>query len=447
MLSTVWLTYWESDRFGKSLDFYEGIYAFLGVTTAVFTFAMGASMGILSYFASNNLHADALFNIFHGPMSMFDTQPLGRILGIFGKDIDTADNQLADSLRMMAMTLTSLLGSVIIVTVFLHYFIVVIFVVGIGYWYFSLYYRTSARELKRLDSMLRSLLYSHFSESLSGLATIRAYGEEKRFVEENSYYMDLEDRAYLLTTANQRWLSVRLDFLGGCLVFAVAIMAASGGGGITASQIALCLTYMVSIVQIFGMVTRQTAEVENNMNAVERILYYSNKDTLPQEKAHVIEDTDPGSSWPASGAINFNDVKMCYRPGLPLVLKGISFDVKPGQKVGIVGRTGAGKSSITVALYRLVELLSGKITIDNVDISTLGLRTLRSKIAIIPQDPVLFSGTLRSNLDPFEQHDDARLYDAMKRACLDVDSGRYPLDAAVADEGSNFSECPPLRVS
>ncbi|WVF66753.1 hypothetical protein IAT40_001495 [Kwoniella sp. CBS 6097] len=467
VMATVWLTWWQEQHFMLSWNLYQGVYAILGVSQAIFTFGMGATMGIMAYLASQNLHSGALQNVFYSPKSMFDTQPLGRILGVFGKDIDSIDNQLPDSLRMMAMTLVTLIGSVTIITVYFHYFILVIFFVGFGYWwvsvnreeklmfrYFNQFYRASSREIKRLDSMLRSLLYSHFSESLSGMATVRAYGETSRFIRENTYYMDLENRAYLLSATNQRWLSVRLDFLGACLVFAVAIMSAKGGGGLNASQIALCLTYLTSITQVLGMVTRQSAEVENNMNAVERVLWYSDSTSLPQEAAHEVPTTKPAESWPSRGAIKFEDAVMSYREGLPPVLKGLSMDIRGGEKIGIIGRTGAGKTSITVALFRLVELTSGRIIIDGLDISQLGLNTLRSKIAIIPQDPVLFSGTLRTNLDPFGVYDDARLYDALKRACvLDArkgsgseDSGteaksrdRLSLDSAIEEEGLNLS--------
>ncbi|WRT65384.1 uncharacterized protein IL334_002327 [Kwoniella shivajii] len=368
VMATVWLTWWQETRFNKSWDLYQGVYAVLGISQAIFTFAMGASLGIMANLASQNLHSSALENVFYSPKSVFDTQPLGRILGVFGKDIDTIDNQLADSLRMMALTLVTLIGSVAIITVYLHYFIAVIFIVGIGYW-----------EVKRLDSMLRSLLYSHFSESLSGLATIRAYGETERFIHENAYYMDLENRAYLLSATNQRWLSIRLDFLGACLVFAVAVMSAKGGGGLTASEIALCLTYLTSITQV----TRQSAEVENNMNAVERVLWYSDAASLPQEAAHDIPATKPSDTWPESGSIVFKDVVMSYRPGLPAVLKGLSMSIHGGEKVGIIGRTGAGKTSITMALFRLVELndaLARSCVTSNQDIGDIKRLTLDTNI-------------------------------------------------------------------
>ncbi|ORX36438.1 P-loop containing nucleoside triphosphate hydrolase protein [Kockovaella imperatae] len=451
VMSTVWLTYWEAFKFGPGESLYQGVYAGLGLLQALFTFGMGASMGIMSFYASKSLHRMALRNIFFSPMAVFDTQPLGRILGVFGKDIDTVDNQLADSFRMMAMTVASFLGSVIIIAVFFHYFIITslyiscrIAVVGIGYC--SLYYRTSAREVKRLDSILRGLLYSHFSESLSGLPTIRAYKETSRFIKENSYYMDLENRAYLLTTTNQRWLAVRLDFLGGCLVFAVAVMAAKGGGGLTAAQIALCLTYMTTLVQILSMVTRQSAELENNMNAVERVLWYADTANIPQEPSHGSGSITPSVEWPEHGAVQFENVCMSYRPGLNPVLHDVSFSVQGGEKVGIVGRTGAGKTSITVSLFRLVELASGSIKIDGIDISSLGLNALRSKMTIIPQEPLLFAGTLRSNLDPFDIYEDSDLYDSLRRACVIEDlpgqgkeKTRFSLDTVIDEEGSNLS--------
>jgi ATP-binding cassette subfamily C (CFTR/MRP) protein 1 len=185
------------------------------------------------------------------------------------------------------------------------------------------------------------------------------------------------------------------------------------------------------------------------VNAVERVLWYTDPNSVPQEAAHEIPASDPPKNWPSTGAISMEKIVMSYRPGLPAVLKGISLDIKSGEKVGIIGRTGAGKTSITVALYRLAELTSGTIKIDGVDVSTFGLHTLRSRVAIIPQDPVLFSGTLRSNLDPFDLYTDERLYDAMKRACItDSTVGgegrevkRFTLDTVVEDEGLNLSEC------
>lgn len=209
------------------------------------------------------------------------------------------------------------------------------------------------------------------------------------------------------------------------------MMAASGTSGISPSEIGLALTYMTQLVQVLGMCTRQMSEVENNCNSVERLLSFST--SLPQEADH---SRPAPQGWPEHGAIRFDDIDMAYRPGLPTVLKSVSLGIRAGERIGVVGRTGSGKSSLTVALYRLCELSAGTISIDGIDIAQVGLDALRSSIAIIPQDPVLFSGDLRSNLDSFGVYTDAELHDAMKRSHLPE---RFTLDTPIADEGSNLS--------
>ncbi|KAF5327366.1 hypothetical protein D9619_004466 [Psilocybe cf. subviscida] len=447
IISSYSLIWWQANTFRKPFSFYQSLYAGLGLSQALATFVAGFSTDVFSYFVSQNLHHDAIRNIFHAPMSFFDTTPMGRILGIFGKDIDNIDNQLPVSMRMLVLTVSSVLGSVIIITVIEHYFIIVAIVVACGYQYFASFYRASAREVKRLDAMLRSLLYSHLSESLTGLSTLRTYGEIPRFLKENEYYIDLENRALVLTVTNQRWLAIRLDFCGGLLVFFVALFAVLGVSGASAAQIGLILTYTTSLTQACGMLTRQTAEVENYLNSIERVVHYSQAELLEQEAPHEIPDKKPPPEWPAHGAIEFKNVSMRYRPGLPMVLHGISMSIKGGEKIGIVGRTGAGKSSITLALLRIVEYL-GEIAIDGVDIGGIGLKDLRTKIAIIPQDPTIFSGTVRTALDPFSIYDDARLWDALRRSYLieslensnvESSSGRITLDTVIEADGSNLS--------
>lgn len=305
-----------------------------------------------------------------------------------------------------------------------------------------------------MDALLRSSLYSHFSESLSGLTTIRAYGEFDRFCEENIQLMDVENRAYWLTVTNQRWLGIRLDFLGLLLTLAVALLTVGLRFSISPGQTGVTLSYIVMVQQSFGWMVRQVAEVENNMNSVERVVHYTK--AVEQEAAHEVEDSPAPADWPSRGEIVMKDVVMRYRPELPPVLKGLNMALSPGEKIGVVGRTGAGKSSIMTAIYRTVELASGSICIDGVDISAVGLAQLRKGLSIIPQDAFLFSGTLRTNLDPFGLHDDAKLYDAMKRAYLvESDSDlpstsasppaegqsapRFSLDSPIDDEGNNLS--------
>lgn len=250
------------------------------------------------------------------------------------------------------------------------------------------------------------------------------------------------DGAYFLTFANQRWLSVRLDAIGNILVFVVGILVVTSRFSINPSTGGLVLSYILSIVQMIQFTVRQLAEVENNMNSAERIHYYG---TQLEEEAP-LHLGDVPASWPDKGEINFENVQMRYRDGLPLVLKGLSMKVRGGERIGIVGRTGAGKSTIMSTLFRLVELSGGKISIDGINIATIGLGDLRSRLAIIPQDPTLFKGTIRSNLDPFNQHTDLDLWNALRQAdlvgsdqAITDDSGRIHLDTPVEDEGLNFS--------
>jgi len=278
------------------------------------------------------------------------------------------------------------------------------------------------RRSQRLDAILRSSLYSHFSESLSGIATIRAYREEGRFLKENRDWVDIENRAYWLTVTNQRWLGLRLDFLGMLLVLSVSMLTVGTRFTVSPAKTGVALSYILSIQQAFGFMIRQLAEVENDMNSVERIVYYARD--LEQEPPHDVPERKPPAPWPSEGGLEIKDAVLKYRPELPLVLKGLRMTVKGGEKIGIVGRTGAGKSSIMVALFRLVELLSGSISIDGVDISTIGLNDVRKAVSIIPQDATLYSGTLRSNLDPFGSHEDARLWDALRRSYLVEDTMR-----------------------
>ncbi|KAJ7175120.1 ABC protein [Mycena crocata] len=430
VMNSYCLVWWQDNTFNKSFTFYQVLYAVLGILQSLFTYLLGIFMDLFAVQVSRNLHHDAILNIFHAPMSFFDTIPMGRIISIFGKDIDTIDNQLPMSMRMFILVLASVFSAVIVITILEHYFLVAAVIILFGFGYFAQFYRASALEMKRLDSMLRSILYAHLSESLTGLPTIRSYGEIPRFIQDNKYYIDLENRALFLTVTNQRWLAVRLDALGAILVFLVAIFAAVGVSGISPAEIGLILTYTTSLTQMFAVSTRLSAEVENYMNSVERVVHYARGDVVPREAPHESEPQHkPAPEWPAHGAIEFKNVTMAYRPGLPNVLHGISMHIKSGEKIGVVGRTGAGKSSLTLCLLRIVEYF-GEIIVDDVDIGKIGLTDLRSNIAIIPQEPILFSGTVRTALDPFSKYDDARLWDALRRSYLVETRPSSPVDTA-----------------
>ncbi|KAF8273331.1 P-loop containing nucleoside triphosphate hydrolase protein [Lactarius quietus] len=433
-------------KWQRPQGFYMGIYATIGIGQALAAYLNGITLAAIVYSASRRLH-----------------DPVGRIMNRFSKDIDTTDNILSDSLRTLINTSSTIVGAVVLISILIPWFLIAVVFVFTLYGMASVFYRSSARELKRIDAILRSSLYSHFSETLSGIATIRAYGEEDRFYNENQDLVNIENRAYWLTVTNQRWLGIRIDCLGMILTLAVAMLTVGTRFSISPAQTGVALSYILNIQMSFGYMVRQLAEVENDMNSVERIIYYARD--LEQEPPHEIPEQKPVAPWPSNGKVEIKEAVLKYRPELPLVLKGLSMSVEGGEKIGIVGRTGAGKSSIMVALFRIVELVSGSISIDGVDISKLGLNDVRKAISIIPQDSTLFSGSLRSNLDPFGEHDDARLWDALRRSYLVEDTKpippvepeldgeeerlgtgdttpnapRFTLDSPIEEEGSNLS--------
>ncbi|KAK0727269.1 ATP-binding cassette transporter protein YOR1-like protein [Lasiosphaeria miniovina] len=459
IVTSLWLSYWTSDKFGFSMGTYIGVYAALGVTQALLMFAFMVCLSIVGTTASKSMLRRAITRVLRAPMSFFDTTPLGRITNRFSRDVDVMDNTLTDALRMYFFSIGGIISVFALIISFFHYFAIALVPLFVLFLFATSYYRHSAREVKRFESVLRSNVFAKFGEGLSGVACIRAYGLENRFIADLRRAIDQMDSTYYLTYSNQRWLSVRLDMIGNALVFTTGILVVTSRFSVSPSIGGLVLSYILSIVQMIQFTIRQLAEVENGMNAVERIQYYGNE--LDEEAP--LKTIEVRQSWPEKGEIIFDDVQMRYRPGLPLVLQGLSIHIRGGERIGIVGRTGAGKSSIMSSLFRLVELSGGHITIDGLDISTIGLQDLRSRLAIIPQDPTLFRGTIRSNLDPFGEHTDLELWGALRQADLvpadggpkpspagdpsssdgDVvatrDPSRIHLDTIVEEEGLNFS--------
>ena len=440
--NNLWLSFWSRRQFeGRTDKFYIGIYASFGFAQAFAYFALGFGVTVIGNRASSGMHSSAVRRVLQAPMSFFDTTPQGRIINRFSKDIDTMDNLLSDSFRMFLTTFSSIVGSFILSIVIYHYFAAALGPLLIMFYLFALYYRASAREIKRIDSVLRSSVYAQFGETLTGLSTVRAYREQDRFIAMNEKFIDRMNGAYLLTITNQRWLGIRLDFTGTLLILVVAILAVTSRFNVDPATTGLVLSYTMQVTGMIGWMVRQFAEVENNMNASERVFHYGSKLEI---EADFTSDNPPADSWPSAGAIDFVNVDLAYRPGLPLVLNSLNLSIKAGESVGIVGRTGAGKSSILAALYRMCELSAGKITIDGLDVSTIGLHELRSKLSIIPQDPVLFAGTIRSNLDPNDTYSDHEIWQALLKTHfvhgeLGEGVGLITLDSSVDDEGLNFS--------
>lgn len=444
IVTSLWLSWWTSDQYGYSTGVYIGVYAALGTLQALLMFSFSVMLTIFGTNASKALLRMAVTRTLRAPMSFFDTTPLGRITNRFSRDVDVMDNNLTDAMRMYFLTLVSIIAVFALIIAYFHYFVIALVPLAVLFVLAAGYYRASAREVKRFESLQRSVVFAKFGEGLTGVATIRAYGLKDRFTEALRKSIDDMNSAYYITFSNQRWLSIRLDLIGNLLVFTTGVLVVTSRFSVSPSIGGLVLSYILSIVQMLQFTVRQLAEVENGMNAVERLLYYGRE--LEEEAPEHTMDVRP--TWPEKGEIVFDQVEMRYRANLPLVLKGMTMHVRGGERIGIVGRTGAGKSSIMSTLFRLVELSSGHITIDGLDISTIGLHDLRSRLAIIPQDPTLFRGTIRSNLDPFGEHTDLELWSALRQADLVAsdanlddpkDSGRLHLDTTVEEDGLNFS--------
>lgn len=442
IVTSLWLSWWTSKKFDLATGVYIGVYAALGVLQALLMFTFAVILTSLCTRASKVMLHSAISSTLRAPMSFFDTTPIGRITNRFSKDVDTMDNTLTDDFRFFLYIIATITSVFCLTIAYYYYFVIALAPLAVAFLFAASYYRASAREIKRHEAVLRSGVFSRFGEAITGTSTIRAYGVQGQFMKSVEESLDSMNGAYFLTFANQRWLSTRLDAVGNLLIFTVGILIVTSRFSVDPSIGGLVLSYMLSIVQLIQVTVYQFAQIENDMNSTERIHYYSQR--LEQEAPLHIGDVQP--SWPENGEIIFSNVQMRYRPGLPLVLKDLSIHIKPGERIGIVGRTGAGKSTIMSTLFRLVELSNGRILIDDIDIATIGLHDLRSRLAIIPQDPTLFRGTVRSNLDPFDEHQDLELWDALRQADLvggeqhiSDRSGRIHLDTAVEDEGLNFS--------
>eukprot|EP01063_Lacrimia_lanifica_P027522 TRINITY_DN3875_c0_g1_i1.p1 TRINITY_DN3875_c0_g1~~TRINITY_DN3875_c0_g1_i1.p1 ORF type:complete len:1364 (+),score=450.81 TRINITY_DN3875_c0_g1_i1:40-4131(+) len=395
--------------------------------------------------ASTNLHNSMFMGVLYTAVAWLDVNPSGRVLNRFSKDVGQLDELLPWSFYDTMVIMAIVVGSIVVIAIFNPWVILgTAPVIGV-FLYTRRYFVMSSREIKRLEAVSRSPLYATFSEAIRGVTTIRAYHRRGVFLTRFKAAQDDHTSAfYLFHTAN-RWLALRLDLITLSFIAMVVILAASlsgSGSALTASQIGVSLAYATRLSGAAQWCARQSAETEAQMTAAERIREYGK--LVPEEK--LVEEEAPAprtdAAWPATGAVEFCDVSMRYRPALPLVLDGVSFAIPGGCKVGIVGRTGAGKSSITQVLFRLVELAAGAVRIDGVDTATVPLHDLRSRCSIIPQDPVLFTGTMRYNLDPFDTAENERvlwkaLEDVQLKAAIEACDGG--LDCDVSEGGRNFS--------
>nr|KAF6427058.1 ATP binding cassette subfamily C member 4 [Rousettus aegyptiacus] len=445
-----WLSYWANEQSalnitvnGKGnitekldLNWYLGIYS--GLTIAVFIFGIARCLLVFYVLvnASKTLHDRMFESILKAPVLFFDRNPIGRILNRFSKDIGHMDDLLPLTFIDFIQTFLLVIAVVGVAVSVIPWIVIPLVPLGIVFFVLRSYFLETSRDVKRLESTTRSPVFSHLSSSLQGLWTIRAYKTEERFQELFDAHQDLHSEAWFLFLTTSRWFAVRLDAICAIFVIITAFGSLILAKTLDAGQVGLALSYSLTLMGMFQWSVRQSAEVENMMISVERVIEYT--DLEKEEPWEYPKRPPPG--WPHEGVIVFDNVNFTYSLDGPLVLKHLTALIKSREKVGIVGRTGAGKSSLISALFRLSEP-KGKIWIDKILTTEIGLHDLRKKMSIIPQEPVLFTGTMRKNLDPFNEHTDEELWNALKEVQLKEAIEDLPgkMDTELAESGSNFS--------
>ncbi|KAI9784983.1 MAG: hypothetical protein M1839_001179 [Geoglossum umbratile] len=402
----------ESD---VDVGYYLSIYALIGLCYMCVSLLREFILFGGSLNASWKIHKRLLESVTRAKFKFFDSTPLGQMMNRFSKDIESVDQEIAPVAVGMVHCLASVISIVILISVITPGFLIPGVFISAIYFFIGRFYIRSSRDLKRLESVMRSPLYQQFGETLAGIITIRAYGDERRFIRDNLSRVDTHNRPFIYLWATNRWLAFRIDMTGALVSFFAGVFVILSVGRIDAGAAGLSLTYAVSFTDNVLWLVRLYAVNEQNMNSVERIKEYLD---VEQEARAIIPEARPAADWPSEGSVQFIDYSTRYRDDLGLVLKDVSFNINPREKVGIVGRTGAGKSSLALALFRGLEAEEGKILIDGVDIGSIGLQDLRESVTVVPQDPTLFTGTVRSNLDPFGLFTDEEIFTVLRRVQL-----------------------------
>ncbi|XP_049916463.1 ATP-binding cassette sub-family C member 3 isoform X2 [Epinephelus moara] len=440
--ANIWLSQWTNDasrnQTKENVNMRVGVYAALGIAQGILVMISSFTLAMGNIGAAKKLHHNLLTNKLHTPQSFFDTTPIGRIINRFSKDIYIIDEALPATVLMFLGTFFVSLSTMIVIVSSTPIFAVVIVPLAFTYIFVQRFYVATSRQLKRLESVSRSPIYSHFSETVTGCSVIRAYGRHSAFVLMSDMKVDENQKSYYPGIVSNRWLGVRIEFIGNCIVLFAALFAVTGKENLNPGLVGLSVSYALQVTMSLNWMVRMTSDLENNIVAVERVKEYCETKT---EAPWEVEDKKPPPEWPTKGNVEFHDYSVRYREGLDLVLKDLTLNVKGGEKIGIVGRTGAGKSSMTLCLFRLLEAAAGEITIDEVKIAEIGLHDLRSKLTIIPQEPVLFSGTLRMNLDPFDKYSDEEVWAALEHSHLHkfVSNQQAKLELECSEGGENLS--------
>ncbi|KAK6234467.1 hypothetical protein QUC31_006873 [Theobroma cacao] len=421
------------------MNFILLVYSLLAVGSSLCVLVRAMVVAVAGLWTAQKLFINMLHSILRAPMAFFDSTPAGRILNRASTDQSVLDLEMATKLGWCAFSIIQILGTIAVMSqVAWEVFVIFIPVTAICIWY-QQYYIPTARELARLAGIQRAPILHHFAESLAGAATIRAFDQENRFIDANLGLIDNHSRPWFHNVSAMEWLSFRLNLLSNFVfAFSLVVLVTLPEGIINPSIAGLAVTYGINLNVLQASVIWNICNAENKMISVERILQYSN---LASESALEIEECRPPNNWPEVGTICFRNLQIRYAEHLPSVLKNISCTFPGRKKIGVVGRTGSGKSTLIQAIFRIVEPREGSIIIDNVDISKIGLHDLRSRLSIIPQDPTMFEGTVRGNLDPLVQYSDNEVWEALDKCQLGelVRAKQEKLDATVVENGENWS--------
>ena len=416
-LTDVWLANWVSNN-DTDVKYYLSVYGSIAVSNTFFTLARAFLFAYGGIVAAKSVHRQLLDVILSAKMIFFDATPIGRIVNRFSSDTYAIDDSLPFILNIFLAQLFGVVGPIIVCLYSVPWLILLLVPLTFVYYDVQKKYRPTSRDLKRIGSVSLSPVYVHLSETVSGLVTIRAMKATSRFKRENEFWLEANQRAQYSGVAAAQWLDIRLQLIGCGVVAGVALLSIFehhlSEDGADPGFVGLAVSYSLGLTgKIAGLVSSFT-ETERELVAVERCYQYID-DVETEDQGRYRDELE---AWPAQGRILFEDVAMQYRPHLPLVLNGFNLDIAAKEKLGIVGRTGSGKSSLFQCLFRMVELYRGRITIDDEDIADVALKQLRSKMCIVPQEPFMFDAPVRANLAPGQDVDDARLWRALEKTRL-----------------------------
>jgi len=407
----------HNDPEAATVRYYLTVYGSIAVANSLFSFMRAFLFAFGGVVAARAIHQKLLKSVVRAKIVFFDTTPIGQILNRFSSDLSTVDDSLPFILNIFLANFFGVIGPLAVTVYALPWLLLLLLPLTAIYLHVQHRYRPASRDLKRIGSVTLSPIYSHFSETLSGVTTVRAMAAVPRFVRENEELVESSLRTTYSGQAASQWLELRLQLLGCAVVAGVAIIAVIEHhvSGANPGMVGLAISYALGITgKLSGLVTSFT-ETERELVAVERVQQYVNR-IQPEQVEGTI--TSP-YHWPSEGIVTLKNVKLRYQDHLPWALNSVSLQTKAGEKVGIVGRTGSGKSSLFHCLFRLTEVSAGEVYIDTVNIRMLDLEELREQLIIIPQDPFLFTGTFRENLDPVGFCSDRQLLEAVKKAKLE----------------------------